>query len=208
MKIKILHTDAIEFLKSHDNKSLPTIITGIPDMDEVEMDENKYTLWLENVCQLIYNKIRNNEYCIFIQTDRKVNGQWIDKSYHLQSIGAKCNMKLLWHKIVLYRPVNSIHLQRPTYGHILCFCHQSSSNGPGKQFPDVIEGGKKLYKNGTSIEPLHYIMKFCNEKKIKCIIDPFAGYGTISLIAKKYNISSLAIDIDKECIEKMNENLN
>lgn len=205
MKTKILHTDSIKYLQNKDNHSLPSIITGIPDMDEVNMNEDKYIDWLQKVSDIIFKKVKKDEYCIFIQTDRKVNGQWIDKSYYINKIAKENGIKLLWHKIVIYRPVNSIHLQRPTYGHMLCFSYE---NGPGKQFPDVIEGGKKLYKNGTSIEPLHYIMKLCNEKGIKVIIDPFAGYGTISYIAKQYNISSLAIDIDKDCIQKMEDNLN
>jgi len=205
MKTKILNTDSIKYLHDKENYSLPTIITGIPDMDEVNMEEEEYIKWFENVCDMIYKKVKKDEYCIFIQTDRKVNGKWIDKSFYLHKVAKENRIHLLWHKIVLYRPVNSIHLQRPTYGHMLCF---SYLNGPGKQFPDVIEGSKKLYKNGTSIEPLEYVMNFCNEKGVKVIIDPFAGYGTISYMAKKYNISSLAIDIDKECVEKIKQILN
>jgi len=208
MSVKILHTDSIEYLERKKDQSLPTIITGIPDMDEVNMNDIQYIDWFQKVCDIIFRKVKKNEYTIFIQTDRKVNGRWIDKSYYLNNVAHKNHMKLLWHKIILYRPVNSIHLQRPTYGHMLCFCHSSSTNGPGKQFPDVIEGSKKLYKNGTSIQPLHYIMKFLVEKGIQVIIDPFAGYGTISVIAKKYHISSLAIDIDAECVEKIKENVN
>lgn len=202
MKIKVIHTDSIKFLQQKENNSLPTIITGIPDMDEVNMEEDQYIKWFEDVCDLIYKKVKKNEYCIFIQTDRKVNGKWIDKSFYLQKVANQNGINLLWHKIVLYRDVNSIYLQRPTYGHMLCFSYQ---NGPGRQFPDVIYGKKKLYKNGTSIEPLNYVMNLCNEKNIKLIIDPFAGYGTISFMAKKYNISSISIDIDDKCIQKIKE---
>jgi hypothetical protein len=205
MSVKILNTDSIKYLENKKDHSLPTIITGIPDMDEVNKGVDEYIEWFENVCDIIFRKVKKTEYCIFIQTDRKVNGKWIDKSYHIQKIAEKNRIPLLWHKIILYRPVNSIHLQRPTYGHMLCFSYEC---GPGKQFADVIEGNEKLYKNGTSIQPLNNVMNFCNEKGVKVIIDPFAGYGTISVMAKKYNISSLAIDIDKLCVVEIKKNTN
>jgi adenine-specific DNA methylase len=58
---------------------------------------------------------------------------------------------------------------------------------------------KKRYKNGTPPEAAKRALEFvAKHSKIKEVVDPFVGRGTIPLLAKKLGLSSVGIDIDPE----------
>lgn len=183
------------------------ILTGVPDMDEIRTlskSKKKYFEWMYKILTLLFDRISDEGYVIFLQTDRKKDGEWIQKSNLISSIAQELGFRCMWHKIMLYREHDTIHLQRPTYGHILCF---SLRGTPGKSFPDVIFADKRLYKNGTPIQPIEYICDFLREKKINHILDPFAGMGTISMVCRENKISSTNIEINKRMYNKMLHNI-
>lgn len=202
MTSKIICKDAFEWLKKQDNKSLDTIVTGIPDLDELEqlhggeMSINEYTNFFKKTVRLVLEKVRDDQYIILMQTDRKMKGQWVDKSHLATSVADELGVKLLWHKIIQNR--EGTYLQRPTYTHLLAF----SKNGtPGEAFPDILTCGQHLYKNGSSPNAICHVMNFLNKKKVENVIDPFCGRGTIPYIASLYNINSIGIDIDPDQCE-------
>lgn len=206
---KLIHADSIKFLSKLANESIPIIVTGLPDMEELSItDPNKYISWFGNAANLIFQKTNPDGYAIFIQTDRKKNGQWIDKSYYLTKSAKSQNFNLIWHKICLTRPVNSTDLHRPTYNHVLCY---SRSGRPGASLPDVVESktGDKLYKNGTSLSALKLVMTFLTgvTKRLPNadIWDPFVGQGSVPYMANKYGFNSIGIDIDENQLEKAEE---
>ncbi len=199
MTSKIICDDAFKWLNRQKDNSLNTIVTGIPDLDELEnlndkeMSAEEYREFFKKAVELVMKKVKTNEYVILMQTDRKMKGQWIDKSYLANSIADKLGYKLLWHKIIQNR--EGVYIQRPTYSHLLAF---SKEAGPGEAFEDVISCGQHLYKNGSSPNATCHIMNFLNKKGINNIIDPFSGRGTIPYIASLFNVNSIGIDIDPE----------
>lgn len=206
MKYDFLVMDSLKWLAKQKDQSLSNVVTGIPDMDELSKIAStpKYEKFFTKVANLIFEKTNDHGYCIFIQTDRKFGKEWIDKSYLITDAAYKNGYRLLWHKIILDRPVGATNLFRPTYSHILCY---SVKGKVGEATPDVLDKGKKLYKNGTDVNAATLAIKFIkryyrkkNESDYK-IIDPFVGRGTISCVAKKYGLSSLGIDIDKKQIQ-------
>jgi hypothetical protein len=203
MTSKIICNDAFKWLHEQKDNSLDTIVTGIPDLDELEslnkneMSVEEYSDFFRSAVELILKKVKKTEYAILMQTDRKMNGQWVDKSYLANSVANSLNVKLMWHKIIQNR--EGIYLQRPTYTHLLAF----SKNGtPGEAFPDIINCGQHLYKNASSPNATCYVMNFLKKKGVKNVIDPFTGRGTIPYIASIFQINSIGIDIDpKQCKE-------
>lgn len=207
-KTTFVHGDSIKMLKTDkhlefmDGDKISCIVTGIPDADEISLEEKNYIVWLEKVVRLLFEKTKEDGYVIFMQTDRKVNKRWMDKSYHIQKVAYEKKWNLMWHKIMLYREPERSHLQRPTYGHILCF---SKVGMPGKCFPDVIYGKERLYKNGTPIRPLFYVMNFLNEQNVTSIFDPFAGHFTIGRVASLFDISSVNVELYKNLFRDAKE---
>lgn len=209
MTSQIICKDAIDWLKKQPNESLESIVTGIPDLDEIEnlqtkeINKNQYIQFFQKIVKLLFQKTDPNGYIILLQTDRKLNGEWIDKSFLANQIAHEMNISLMWHKIIMNR--EGIHLQRPTYSHMLCFSKKGTS---GKAFPDLLTSGQKFYKNATSPNATAYCMQFLKLKQINSIIDPFVGKGTIPIIANYFKINCIGIDIDPKQCKEATENLS
>lgn len=198
-------SDSLVWLQKQPNRSIKNIVTGIPDLNELDknMTIEQYIKFLTNTCQLIFEKIRDDGYCIFIQTDRKFNGQWIDKSYYLTDTAYKNGFKLVWHKIVCQRDIGKTDLHRPTYSHFLCYTIHGK---PGSAFMDVIPVSHKLYDNATPTAVSDLAIQFLSKqiKKQKSdsstlmydVVDLFVGRGTIGASSIRLGLSFLGIDID------------
>jgi hypothetical protein len=209
---KILNNDSLKWLSEQEDHSINNFLTGLPDLDEIINIEDKdkvdkvFTLddYRKFFCQtgdLIFKKLKKNGYSIFIQTDRKINGEWFDKSYHLTNTAYNNGLKLMWHKIVLQRGIGKIHLQRPTYSHVLCYSYM---NKPKKCFPDVFDIGEKMYENSTPKNVSDACAEFLFSKDkdsastFPFVVDPFVGRGTTAVSVLEKNMTFLGIDILKE----------
>jgi len=175
--------------------SIPNVVTGICDLDEMPgYDMDQYLDFFASIVNMVFQKLENGCYAIFIQTDRKYQKRWIDKSYIITDIARTYGIKMIWHKIVLHRDVDATDLHRPTYAHVLCYSRDGTT---GIATPDVIPVSKKAYKNATPPEAaersLEFVAKYSTVKKV---VDPFVGRGTIPLIARSLGLSSIGIDID------------
>ena len=201
---RILHTDSIPWLRKQPDGSLPNIVTGIPDMNEINLSVDEYISFLRMVMSLLCQKVHPNGYLILIQTDRKYNRTWIDKSYHVTDIATQHGLRMIWHKIVLQRNVGQRNLFRPTYSHILCYSQQGTT---GRALPDVLPVSQKEYENSTPINAVELSVEFiCAHRRAETkedygIIDPFCGRGTIPLVCQKRHIPCIGIDIEQNQVE-------
>lgn len=201
MTVEIICDDAVRWLKAQ--RTVPNVVTGICDMDEMtsadaQSDPAIYLAFFKNVVDLVFSKLESGCYAIFIQTDRKYQKTWIDKSYIISNIAVARGLKMVWHKIALHRGVDATDLHRPTYAHMLCYSRDGTT---GAATPDVIPVSKKLYKNGTPLEAARRSLEFvARYSKHKLVVDPFVGQGTITNMAQSLGLSAIGIDIDpKQC---------
>lgn len=197
MSRKIIVADSLQWLKKLHDKSIPNILTGICDLDETDMEMTGYLDFFNRVVQLIFNKVDPDGYVVFIQTDRKYQRQWIDKSFIISDIANRNGFKMAWHKIILHREVGRTDLHRPTYAHMLCYTVNGTT---GSAFPDVLPVSSKLYKNGTPILAARSALEFIKQynKVSSLVLDPFVGQGTVPAIANALGMDSIGIDIDPE----------
>lgn len=197
MSHQIICMDAFEWLL--EQKSIPNVVTGICDLDEMPgYDMPQYLEFFTGIVNLIFEKLQNTCYAVFIQTDRKYQRSWIDKSYIITDIARAHGIKMIWHKIVLHRDVDSTDLHRPTYAHMLCYSRDGTT---GIATPDVIPVSKKTYKNATPPEAAKRALEFvAKHSKVKVVVDPFVGRGTIPVLANGLGLglSTIGIDIDPE----------
>src|SRR5271154_3072144 len=139
-KFEIICDDALKWLKKQPDHSLGNIVTGLPDMEETKYGMIEYLEFFREACKLIFKKVKQDGYCLFMQTDRKIAGVWLDKAFIIQQMASQTNISLKWHKIILLRPIGSTHIQRPCYSHYLCFSYDL---GPGAANPDLMICGVK-----------------------------------------------------------------
>ena len=186
--------DAIPWLKTKSN--FDSIVTSIPEMDEVGMSFNEYVPFFRNAAHLCLNAVKDKGYCIFLQTDRKYKG-WIDKSYLISDEANKLGIRMIWHKIALRKEIGKADIFRPTYSHMLCY---SKSGSIGVPFTDVIYRGDVTYDNGFGIDAVKLVINFLKNQKIKNVVDPFVGSGTVVAVANAMKLNAIGVDIDvKQC---------
>lgn len=198
MKAEIFCQDAIKWLKKQPNHSLENVVTGIPDFDETPYQTMpKYIEFFQLAVKLIFQKCKKDGYCLFMNTDRKYQKNWIDKSFLIHQIAHQQKIPLKWHKIILLRPVGSTHIQRPTYQHYMCFSYQG---GPGEATPDVITCGRKAYKNANCESGVKHAIGFLKRYAPALeVVDPFVGRGSILIEAKKAKFDrGIGVDLDPE----------
>lgn len=205
--IELICQDALVWLGSQSR--LPNVVTGICDLAETKMTHDQYLVFFRQIAKLIFDKLDDGCYAIFIQTDRKHNRQLMDKSYMLSSIADSCGLRMAWHKIVLNRDVDKIDLYRPTYSHMVCYTRNGTS---GRATPDVIPISKRGYRNATPVLAAKRAIEFVKTySKTKSIIDPFVGQGTIPLIALQLGMMDwkiICIDICPDQIALSKKILN
>jgi hypothetical protein len=200
--MEIIQADALDWCK-HNTTSHRGIITSIPDLSEVGLNETEYLEFLRQSAKAVLNCLTDRGYAIFIQTDRKQKG-WIDKSYYITDEAYKGGFRMMWHKIALIRDVGVSNLYKPTYSHCLCF---SKKGTPLRSTADVIHRGKTLYKNGLGYDAVKHCLIFLQKHDIDCVIDPFVGQGSVLLVAKEMGFTGIGIDIDPEQCEIARTNL-
>jgi len=196
----VIHADSLKWLSKTNNTY--SFVTGIPDMDEVNLPLDEYIKFYEKTAKLIFSRLdKEKGYAIFIQTDRKINRSWFDKSYHLTKVAFECGLRLLFHKIVLDRGVGKINLHRPTYKHLVCYCWNPQL-GPGAASTDVLDVSSKIYSNSTPLLAAQYAVGFMKKNAPDLILcDPFCGRGTIINCARDIGLQSIGIDIDPKQVQ-------
>jgi hypothetical protein len=215
----IIHGDGIKWCLENKGK-VKAIITGLPDMSEVNMTEEEYIPFLRRASNSVLQAITDEGYAIFIQTDRKCKGL-IDKSYYISDEAIRVlGFRMMFHKITLIKDVGHNDKYKPTYSHVLCY---TKSGTLGNSNPDVyhrgelthtikwrysIESGRKrrrrvkaFNKNGTGIETMRRCLEYIQTKNIDTIVDPFCGEGTTLIIGREMGFQVIGIDIDEELCE-------
>jgi len=184
--------DAIPWLEKQ--TSLDSIVTSIPEMDEVKMTFKDYVPFFRNAARLCLEAVKDKGYCIFLQTDRKYKG-WVDKSYLISDEAQKLGIRMIWHKIALRTEVGKADIFRPTYSHMLCY---SKEGAIGIPVTDVVQRGEVTYANGFGIDAVKLVIQFLKKHKIKTVTDPFVGSGTVVAVANALGLNGIGVDIDKK----------
>ena len=184
--------DAIPWLQTQ--TKLDSIVTSIPEMDEVKLSFAEYVPFFRNAARLCLEAVKAKGYCIFLQTDRKYKG-WVDKSYLITDEAQKLGIRMIWHKIALRTEVGKADIFRPTYSHMLCY---SKEGAIGIPVTDVIARGDVTYANGFGIDAVTLVIQFLKKHKIKTVVDPFVGSGTVVAVANSMGLKGIGVDIDKK----------
>jgi tRNA G37 N-methylase Trm5 len=208
MSVEFICEEASFFLEKIDK--IDHIITTLPDMSEMNVDDiNEYKTFVKKIIELILSKLQG--YAIFIQTDRKYKGEWIDKGFLIQEEAQKYSVKLAFHKIGLHKPIGKKDLYRPTYYRMICYRRKNLSSYTN-DIPDVIDFEGKDWNNGTPTAAVEHATDFIKNHSLvgkeNVVIDPFCGHGKIGFSCFKKGIDYIGIDIDdkrvKDCLKKLN----
>lgn len=190
---EVICTDAIEWLAALD-RPLEAIITSPPDAAEVGMALQPWSLWFRQAVLACLQSVVDAGPCTFYVTDRKADGAVLSKAALIYGVADRFGYRLLWHKIVLRRPVGSTDLHRPTYAHLMAF---TRAGKPGPASPDVIDGGLRVYANATPYNAACIAVAHAARTAGR-ITDPFCGRGTVLAFANLAGLPATGVDNDPE----------
>lgn len=192
MSHTIICADALEWLTKQNN--IGGVVTSLPDADEVGLSLAEWRIWFVQAATLVMKKVDLSAPAVFYQTDRKMDGEWVSKSYLLIKASEHAKTRLLWHKIVLRREVGGVDLFRPGYTHLMAFSHEA---GPGTATFDVMTAGRMIYKNAMGLDAAIFACRFVS-RYTRTITDPFCGRGTVPAVADALGLVAVGVDIDAE----------
>jgi hypothetical protein len=169
-----------------------SIVTSLPDASEMGLEPPKWRSWFRNAAYLCLDATPHDCPCVFFQTDRKYDGEWISKAEILLGAARDVGARLLWHKIVLRRKPGATDLHRPGYSHLMAF---SAEARPGPATPDVLPVSPSLYANGMPLAAADAAVSYVSRYS-RVVLDPFCGRGTVLAMAARYGMDQVGVDVD------------
>ncbi len=189
--------DAISWLNNNHIVENCSLIASMPDISEfTNTSLNKWKEWFFETAKLVLDKTPENGVSIFFQSDIKVEGVWVDKSYIVQKAAEAVGSELLWHKIICRVTPGIATFGRPAYSHILCFSKNLRLKDLSKCTPDVIPDlGDKTWERGMGLEACLMIGKFLVEQTTtQTLIHPFCGQGSMLAVANAFGLNAIGIE--------------
>lgn len=214
--------DAISWLEEFENDGIlegSHCFTSLPDISELSRFSgptrvNDYKSWFSSTVSLLLSKMPKHSYTIFLQSDVRVlddDGNvagWIDKSQLCSNAAALSGCRLIWHKIVVLHKENTKRsVSRPTFSHFVCY-YKADPSTENKTYhsakfaiPDVFYRGEMLWPKAIGLDCCFAGVSFLKHiAHATCIIDQFAGQGTVLSMANYFGINSIGVEISaKRC---------
>ncbi len=147
------HGDAIKWLEKQEVLSGCSVITSLPDISEFpKFNLSEWKKWFIDAATLVLSKCPDNGLTIFYQTDIKVDGVWIDKSFLCQKAAEQTGSTLIAHKIICRAPAGTQTFASSGYSHLVCFSKNARPD-ISKPFADVLpNAGEVTWTRGMGVE--------------------------------------------------------
>jgi hypothetical protein len=133
---------------------------------------------------------------IFYQTDIKIEGTWIDKSYLCHRAAEQSGAALLWHRIVCRKPAGQENFGRPAYTHLLCYSRGVRDLG-ARAYPDVLPStGEMTWSQAMGVEACRLACAYVlSHTGTRTVVDPFCGLGTVLAVANAMGLEGVGVEI-------------
>ena len=58
-------------------------------------------------------------------------------------------------------------------------------------------GGKPVYRDGMGLDATAFVMRFLSTSKIRTVVDPFVGRGTVAAAANAFGFDAIGVELQK-----------
>lgn len=192
-----VHTaDAIEWLESYQKSGGCSFLGSLPDISEFPgWSLARWKGWFENTASHILEKTSPEGVSLFFQSDVKIDGLWVDKSFLVQKAAERLEIPLLFHKIFCRATPGTIMFGRPAYSHLLAFS-RSVVPDLGKSTADVIPDlGEKTWVRGMGLEASLFAATFVSKHtQTPTLVNPFCGEGSVLAAANHVGLNAIGIE--------------
>jgi len=151
--------------------------------------------WFRSTAEAIIAATPADGVSVFYQTDIKVDGTWIDKSYPCLAAAERLGVPLVWHKIACRARPGQPTFGRPGYAHVLCFGRNTKADHAAKT-PDIIPAlGDKVWERGMGFDVCRLIVEFiATATPTRTIVNPFSGLGSVLAVANACGLDAVGIE--------------
>jgi len=188
--------DALVWLGAHAAEQGTSVITSLPDFSELrELTFEDWQGWFVRAAGTVIEWVRPGGVTIFLQTDVRRRGVWLDKSHLVLAAAESTGAELVWHKIVCRSEPGTITHGKAGYSHLLCFAREPRLP-PVSATPDVLpEAGFKPAEKSMGVNACALSCRFASEAaSARTILDPFCGQGTVLAVANALGLDAVGVD--------------
>ncbi len=197
----IVNADALVWLAENAPPPHASVVTSLPDVSELQLELDPWRAWFIAAARQVIAWTPRDGASIFFQSDIRVGGAIIDKSYLVMRAAELEGAQLLWHKIVCRRPPGTISFGRPSWSHMLCFAHEGRppARAPGA---DVLpDAGFMPWSRAMGVAACRAACTYLrDETAARMIVDPFCGRGTVLAVANDLGLDAIGVELSaKRC---------
>lgn len=189
--------DAIAWLRHWESTLEVSMLASLPDKSEFpNYSLQEWKTWFKDTAALVMSKSSDLGVSIFFQSDIKVDGIWVDKSYLCQKAAESIGHELLFHKIICRAPAGTATFGRPGYSHLLCFSKSLRLDDLAKSTADVFaDNGDKTWTRGMGLKTCLSVAKFVREQtSTSTLVNPFCGEGSMLAAANYIGLDAIGIE--------------
>lgn len=193
---EVFCTDVVEWLNQNKLPEKTSVVASIPDISEFHSTDLKsYRHKFCELATLILNSTPDDAVTIFYQSDIKLDGIWLDKSYLCQKAAEELGAELLFHKMICRVPPGMTTFGRPAYTHILAFSKNFRLD-PKYSTADIIpQMGEKLWERGMGANGAKFMVKFIKDVvQSTHVVNCFSGMGTLLAVSEAYGLNSIGLE--------------
>jgi hypothetical protein len=198
---RILQDEALAWMAANPAEPNVSVVTSLPDVSELQLDFDGWRTWFIDAARAVLRWVPPSGLAIFYQSDIRIRGVWVDKSYLVMRAAEEERADLVWHKIVCRKPPGTIALGRPSYSHMLCFTREPRAL-PLRPGPDVLpDAGRAPWSKAMGVTACRVACRFLREEtSTRIVADPFCGRGTVLAVANAMGFDALGVDLSaKRC---------
>lgn len=200
-------TDGVAWLASQKFGPEVAIVTSMPDSSEIPaLGFAGWRKWFIDTAALSCRQLDDEGVAIFYQTDVKLDGRWVDKSFLVATGAEAAGSSCLWHKVICRAPAGIITFGRPAYAHLQCFSKNKRLE-KAQAFADVLPRlGEMTWARAMGLEACEAIATFLvKHTATRTVIDPFCGVGTMLAVANQHGLDAVGVELSAKRAQKARE---
>jgi hypothetical protein len=189
--------DAIQWLKTHGAQKNISIVSSLPDWSEFpRLSLDDWKKWFTESASLILSNCDEAGFTFFYQSDIKVDGTWVDKSFLCQKAAEETGHALLFRKMVCRAPAGTLTFGRPSFSHLLCFSKRFRIRELSQSTSDIlIHPGAPTWKRGMGLQTCLEIAKFIKKHQpTHLLVNPFCGEGAMLAAANHVGLRAAGVE--------------
>jgi len=189
--------DALGWLERHRPLAGCSVITSLPDVSGMpSLGLDGWRSWFIEAAARVLDATPDDGVAIFYQTDIKVDGTWVDKSYLCHRAADRASTPLLWHRVVCRKPAGENNFGRPAYSHLLCYS-RAVRDRAARAYPDVLPAtGVMTWSQAMGVEACRLACNYVlSHTSTRTVVDPFCGLGTVLAVANEMGLDAIGVEI-------------